>query len=139
MADKIHIRIVTSGGTVFEDHVSALNVPVDGATIGILADHAPLLGAVTDGVVRCTYADGREECVAVGIGVINVVKNEVSILVRTAEKGEDIDLARAEAAEKRARERLAHKAADVDVTRAEAALHRAIARQDAAHMAKKHR
>ena len=139
MADKIHIQILTSGGTVFDDHVSALNVPVDGATIGILGDHAPLLGAVTDGVVRCTYTDGREACVAVGIGVINVVKNEVSILVRTAEKGDDIDLARAEAAERRARERLAHRTADIDVSRAEAALHRAIARQDAAHMAKKHR
>ncbi len=139
MEDKIHIQILTSGGTVFEDHVSALNVPVDGATIGILGDHAPLLGAVTDGVVRCTYSDGREECVAVGIGVINVLKNEVSILVRTAEKGEDIDIARAEAAEKRARERLTNKTADVDASRAEAALHRAIARQDAAHMVKKHR
>ena len=71
--------------------------------------------------------------------MINVVKNEVSILVRTAEKGDDIDLARAEAAERRARERLAHRTADIDVSRAEAALHRAIARQDAAHMAKKHR
>ena len=139
MADKIHIQIATPGGTVFDDRVSALNVPVDGATIGILADHAPLLGAVTDGVVRCTYADGREEGVAVGIGVINVVKNEVTILTRSAEKGEDIDLARAEAAEKRARDRLEHRTPETDVTRAEAALHRAIARQDAAHMVKRHR
>ena len=137
MADKIHVQVVTSGGTVFDDRVSALNVPVDGATIGILADHAPLMGAVTDGVVRCTYADGREECIAVGIGVLNVVKNEVTILTRAAELAETIDLARAEAAERRARDRLAHRTAEVDVTRAEAALHRAIARQNAAHLTKK--
>jgi F-type H+-transporting ATPase subunit epsilon len=124
---------------VFDDHVTGLNVPVDGATIGILANHAPLLGAVTDGVVRCTYSDGHETCVAVGIGVLNVVDNEVTLLVRAAEKGDDIDLARAEAAERRARERLANRTADIDVSRAEAALHRAIARQDAAHMVKKHR
>ena len=139
MADKIHIQILTSGGTVFDDMVSELNVPVDGASIGILPNHAPLLGAVTDGVVRCTYADGRTEGIAVGIGVVNVADNEVMLLVRAAEKGEDIDVARAEAAEKRARERLAHKTADIDASRAEAALHRAIARQDAAHMAKKRR
>jgi F-type H+-transporting ATPase subunit epsilon len=139
MADKIHIQILTSGGTVFADHVPGLNVPVDGATIGILANHAPLLGAVTDGVVRCTYSDGHEACVAVGIGVLNVVDNEVTLLVRAAEKGDDIDLARAEAAERRARERLANRTADIDVSRAEAALHRAIARQDAARMVKKHR
>ena len=139
MSDKIHVQIVTSGGTVFDDRVSALRVPVDGASIGILADHAPLMGAVTDGVVRCTYADGREESVAVGIGVLNVLKNEVTILTRAAELAETIDLARAESAERRARERLAHKTADIDVTRAEAALHRAIARQDAARHVKKHR
>ena len=139
MADQIHIQILTSAGTVFDDHVSELNVPVDGASIGILPNHAPLLGAVTDGVVRCTYADGRTEGVAVGIGVLNVAHNEVTLLVRTAERGEDIDVARAEAAERRARERLAHKAADTDVTRAEAALHRAIARQDAARFVKKRR
>ena len=139
MADKIHIQILTGGGTVFDDRVSELNVPVDGASIGILANHAPLLGAVTDGVVRCTYADGRTESIAVGIGVLNVADNEVTLLVRAAEKGEDIDVARAEAAEKRARERLEHKAAQTDAKRAEAALHRALARQNAAHLAKKHR
>ena len=137
MADLIHVQIVTSGGTVFDDRVSELRVPVDGGTIGILADHAPLMGAVTDGVVRCTYADGSEESIAVGIGVLNVLKNEVTILTRAAELAESIDLARAEAAERRARDRLAHKSADVDVTRAEAALHRAIARQDAAKHARK--
>ena len=139
MEDKIHIQILTSGGTVFDDRVAELNVPVDGASIGILANHAPLLGAVTDGVVRCTYSDGRETGIAVGIGVLNVVDNEVTLLVRAAEKGDDIDLARAEAAERRARERLAHRTADIDVARAEAALHRAIARQDAARFARKHR
>ena len=139
MSDRIHIQILTSGGTVFDDAVSELNVPVDGGSIGILADHAPLLGAVTDGVVRCTYSDGRTESVAVGIGVLNVVDNEVTLLVRAAEKADDIDLARAEAAEKRARERLAHKTAEIDASRAEAALHRALARQDAARHVKKHR
>lgn len=139
MADKIHIQILTSGGTVFDDHVAELNVPVDGGTIGILGDHAPLLGAVTDGVVRCTYADGSKTGVAVGLGVLNVVDNEVTLLVRAAEKGDDIDLARAEAAERRARERLAHRTAEIDVKRAEAALHRAIARQDAVRLVKKHR
>ena len=137
MADKIHIQILTAGATVFDDRVAELNVPVDGGTIGILGDHAPLLGAVTDGVVRCTYSDGRTESIAVGVGVLNVADNEVTLLVRAAERGEDIDVARAAAAEKRARERLAHKAAHVDAKRAEAALHRAIARQDAARYVKK--
>ena len=73
------------------------------------------------------------------IGVVNVVNNTVTVLSRTAEEAENIDLARAEAAEKRARERLAAKNADTDASRAEAALHRAVARQHAAHMVKKHK
>ena len=76
---------------------------------------------------------------AVGIGVVNIVNNEVTVLSRTAEEAANIDLARAEAAEKRARERLAAKNADTDASRAEAALHRAVARQHAAHMVKKHK
>ena len=137
MADRIHLQIVTAGGVVFDRMVREINVPLSDGSAGILADHAPMMGAVTDGVVRCTYADGSEESIAVGIGVLNVLKNEVTILTRAAELAESIDLARAEAAERRARDRLAHKSADVDVTRAEAALHRAIARQDAAKHARK--
>jgi F-type H+-transporting ATPase subunit epsilon len=53
----------------------------------------------------------------------------VSLLVRAAESAETIDLARAQAAEKRAQERLQSHAADVDMMRAEASLRRALARE----------
>ena len=138
MADRIHLQIVTAGGVVFDRMVREINVPLSDGSAGILADHAPMMGAVTDGVVTCAF-EGGEEAVAVGLGVLNVVDNEVTILVRAAEIAEDIDLARAEAAERRARERLARKSSEIDASRAEAALHRAIARQHAAHMVKKHK
>ena len=138
MADRIHLQIVTAGGVVFDRMVREINVPLSDGSAGILADHAPMMGAVTDGVVTCAF-DGGEEAVAVGLGVLNVVDNEVTILVRAAEIAEDIDLARAEAAERRARERLARKSSEIYASRAEAALHRAIARQHAAHMVKKHK
>ena len=138
MADKIHLQIVTSGGVVFDQMVSSVTLPLTNGSAGILGDHAPMLGAVTDGVVVCRSESG-EHAIAVGIGVVNVADNNVTVLVRSAEPGEDIDLARAEAAEKRARKRLQEKAADLDAARAEAALHRAIARQNAAHMVKKHK
>lgn len=136
MADQIHLQIVTADGVVYDRMVREITVPLDVGSIGILANHAPLMGAVSDGVVTCGFEDG-EDAVAVGLGVVNVAQNEVTVLVRTAEPGEAVDLARAEAAERRARERLEGKAVDLDTARAEAALHRAIARQRAAHMAKK--
>ena len=138
MADKIHLQIVTAGGVVFDRMVHVVNLPLENGSIGVLANHAPLIGAVVDGVVTCASSEG-EYVIAVGIGVVNIVNNEVTVLSRTAEEAENIDLARAEAAEKRARERLAAKNADTDASRAEAALHRAVARQHAAHMVKKHR
>ena len=138
MADKIHLQIVTAGGVVFDRMVHVVNLPLENGSIGVLANHAPLIGAVVDGVVTCASDEG-EYVIAVGIGVVNIVNNEVTVLSRTAEEAENIDLARAEAAEKRARERLAAKNADTDASRAEAALHRAVARQHAAHMVKKHR
>ena len=138
MADKIHLQIVTAGGVVFDRMVHVVNLPLENGSIGVLANHAPLMGAVVDGVVTAASDEG-EYVIAVGIGVVNIVNNEVTVLSRTAEEAENIDLARAEAAEKRARERLAAKNADTDASRAEAALHRAVARQHAAHMVKKHR
>ena len=138
MADKIHLQIVTAGGVVFDRMVHVVNLPLENGSIGVLANHAPLMGAVVDGVVTAASDEG-EYVIAVGIGVVNIVNNEVTVLSRTAEEAENIDLARAEAAEKRARERLAAKNADTDASRAEAALHRAIARQHAAHMVKKHK
>ena len=138
MADKIHLQIVTAGGVVFDRMVHVVNLPLENGSIGVLANHAPLMGAVVDGIVTAASDEG-EYVIAVGIGVVNIVNNEVTVLSRTAEEAENIDLARAEAAEKRARERLAAKNADTDASRAEAALHRAIARQHAAHMVKKHK
>ncbi len=139
MADKIHLQVVTAGGVVFDRMVHVVNLPLESGSAGVLADHAPLMAAVTDGVVTCESETEGFAAVAVGIGVVNVVNNEVSVLVRAAELGEDVDVARAAAAEKRARERLQHKTAEVDAARAEAALHRAIARQNAANLVKKHR
>jgi F-type H+-transporting ATPase subunit epsilon len=138
MADRIHLQIVTAGGVVFDRMVHVVNLPLENGSIGVLANHAPLMGAVVDGVVTCASDEG-EYVIAVGIGVVNIVNNAVTVLSRTAEEAEDIDLARAEAAEKRARERLAAKNADTNAARAEAALHRAVARQHAAHMVKKHK
>lgn len=135
MEDRIHLQIVTAGGTVYENRVRAVTLPLSGGECGILAGHAPLMGAVTDGVVRCTFGEDEHAYIAVGIGVVNVIHDEVTLLVRAAEPAGAIDLARAEASEQRARERLAQKAAALDAARAEASLRRALARQKAAHLA----
>lgn len=137
MRDGIHLEIATAGGNVYDDMVSYVELPFSGGGVGILKDHAPMLGAMEDGVVTARKEDGTEEYVAVNLGVANIVHNEVTLLVRTAERAEDIDLPRAQDAEKRARERLADKDGGWDMNRAQVALHRALARQAAVRMMRK--
>ena len=116
--------------------VSYVELPFSGGSVGVLKDHAPMLGAIEDGVVTARKENGAAEFIAVNLGVANVVHNEVTLLVRTAERAENIDLPRAEAAEKRARDRLAEHSANLDVKRAQIALHRSLTRQAAVLMMK---
>lgn len=136
MKDGIHLEIATAGGSVYDDMVSYVELPFSGGSVGVLKDHAPMLGAVEDGVVTARKENGATEFIAVNLGVANVVHNEVTLLVRTAERAENIDLPRAEAAEKRARDRLAERSANLDVKRAQIALHRSLTRQAAVLMMK---
>lgn len=136
MKDRIHLEIATAGGSVYDDMVSYVELPFSGGSVGVLKDHAPMLGAIEDGVVTARKENGAAEFIAVNLGVANVVHNEVTLLVRTAERAENIDLPRAEAAEKRARDRLAEHSADLDVKRAQIALHRSLTRQAAVLMMK---
>ncbi|MBD9138824.1 MAG: ATP synthase F1 subunit epsilon [Clostridiales bacterium] len=136
MKDGIHLEIATAGGSVYDDMVSYVELPFFGGSVGVLKDHAPMLGAIEDGVVTARKENGAAEFIAVNLGVANVVHNEVTLLVRTAERAENIDLPRAEAAEKRARDRLAERSANLDVKRAQIALHRSLTRQAAVLMMK---
>lgn len=136
MKDGIHLEIATAGGSVYDDMVSYVELPFSGGSVGVLKDHAPMLGAIEDGVVTARKENGATEFIAVNLGVANVVHNEVMLLVRTAERAENIDLPRAEAAEKRARDRLAERGANLDVKRAQIALHRSLTRQAAVLMMK---
>ncbi len=136
MKDGIHLEIATAGGSVYDDMVSYVELPFSGGSVGVLKDHAPMLGAIEDGVVTARKENGAMEFIAVNLGVANVVHNEVTLLVRTAERAENIDLPRAEAAEKRARDRLAEHSANLDVKRAQIALHRSLTRQAAVLMMK---
>jgi F-type H+-transporting ATPase subunit epsilon len=77
-------------------------------------------------------SQGRRRHMAVSGGWVEVLGGNVRVLADRAEKGDEIDLARAEEARKRALDRLSRPPADLDVARAMNALKRAQARVDAA-------
>ena len=85
MADKIRLSIVSREGTALEKQVSYVNIPTPFGSVGVLGDHAPMLCAVAAGVLRCTYGEGETVRVRVGSGIANVEKDEVTLLVSSAE------------------------------------------------------
>ena len=136
MENKIHFQVTTADGAVCDEMVNFVSAPIVDGEVGILAGHAPMIASLKEGVVKYKI-DDEEHYAAISGGVLSVADNELIILARSAEKAESIDLARAQAAEKRARERIDSKSAEWDMKRAELSLHRALVREKAYSLLKK--
>lgn len=130
MAGKtFRFELITPDRTVFDGEVVSLSIPTGGGTIGILPGHAPLVCTVDVGPVRIEDVDGKFQYLMVGDGFLEVQEKTVKLLAEVGERASDIDVARAEAAEKRALERLRSRLkADTDFERARIALTRAMTR-----------
>ncbi len=74
--------------------------------MGVLPHHAPVLTTLKYGVVKVRRS-GKEEIFAVAGGVAEVQPDIVTVLADAAENVEEIDVARAQFAKKRAEETLA--------------------------------
>lgn len=128
MADKtLKLEIITPERVALSDETNSIILPAVDGELGIWPNHAPLLVGLKPGVITYKTA-GSDTRLFVSGGFAEVSSNMVSVIAPAAEKSSDIDFARAEAAKKRAQERLQNRTADLDVARAELALARAIAR-----------
>jgi F-type H+-transporting ATPase subunit epsilon len=123
----IDLQIVTPDKLVVREQVDELQVPGASGYFGVLPGHAPLLAALTVG--ELWYRKGSERTyVAIAFGFAEVLPDSVTILAQLAERADDIDVARAESAKKRAEERLARPATEIDFERARVALAKALTR-----------
>ena len=104
--------------------------------LGILPHHAPLMTMLKPGELKAKQGDKDLSLVVTG-GFLEVRPDRVIVLADAAERAEEIDLARAEAARKRAQERLEHPSEELDRARAEYALRRAITRIEVAERRKR--
>lgn len=125
MADSYQLTIVTPERTVYSQNIVSLIAPGLDGYFGVLAHHAPMLAQLGIGRLATEHPDGRQDVMAIAGGFLEVSPHGATILADAAEKQADIDIARAEAAERRARERAERRDADLDQTRVEAALSRA--------------
>jgi F-type H+-transporting ATPase subunit epsilon len=127
MDQKILLRVVTPDRQVVREDVEEIQAPGREGYLGILPGHAPLLSELKPGEI--TYRRGRDlRRLAVSGGFLEVLPEQVTVLAETAERPEDIDLARAQAARDRAERRLKSPNPDVDLDRAAVALQRALIR-----------
>lgn len=121
------LEIVTAERMVYSDEVSALIAwGVDGQ-LGILPHHAPLMTMLQPGDLMLRK-DKEEEYLAISGGFMEVRPDKVIILADACERVDEIDIARAEEAKKRAQETLKAAPLAVDAAVAEAALRRSLAR-----------
>ena len=124
MPDTFQLEIVTPEKLVVKDAVEELQMPGANGYLGILPGHAPLITELAIG--ELTYKlGGTTHRLAVAWGFAEVLPDRVTILAETAERPEDIDVARAQESKSRAEERLKSGSTDVDYERAEKALQRA--------------
>lgn len=128
---SFRLEIINPERVVVSDEVESVVLPAVGGSLGILCNHVPMLGGLDIGVIRYRKG-GKVHAVACNFGVFEMRKNTLRVLADTAERGEEIDVVRAQEARKRAERRLQEKAQDLDYVRAELALKRAIARLRAA-------
>lgn len=119
----MRLDIVTAERNVYSEDVDILVAPGIDGELGILPSHAPLMTALMPGEIR-VVKDSDESYLAVSGGFLEVNNNVVTILADTAEHVEEIDIERAEAAIKRAEERIGSASADLDLERASQALRR---------------
>ena len=127
----LQVSVVTPDGPVLEGDFNMVSCKAESGELGILPKHAPLVAPLTISAIRLKK-DNETERIAVSGGFLEVSDNQVTILAKAAEKQEDINLTRAEAAKKRAEDRLQSQKDAIDHHRAELALRRAINRLNVA-------
>ena len=101
MAETIQLEIVTPERLVVNDTAEYIEIPGKTGYLGVLPGHAPLITELAVGEISYTNS-GKTKRLAVAWGFAEVLQNKVTILAETAEKAEEIDTARAEAAKKKA-------------------------------------
>ncbi len=138
MADKLTLKIITPERIVLDQEVEQVNARAIDGGLEILPNHEPLLTALAVDVIH--WKTGREEHTAAVIGgVMDVNRNEVTVLSDMAELDTEIDEARAHQRKERAEAEKIQKVDKLDVYLTEMALSKSIARLKAAELAKSRR
>ena len=129
LPDSIELVVVTPERQLLRETVVEVTIPGLEGELGVLPGHAPLMTEL--GIGELTYrtaTSSQQTSLAVVRGFAEVLPDRVTVLAETAERAEEIDVNRAEAARARAEKRLASNDTNIDWDRAIVALQRAVIR-----------
>jgi F-type H+-transporting ATPase subunit epsilon len=130
MADEsrnFQVEIITPERVFYTGEATMIEFTSVEGDMGVYKHHIPLTTVLAPGIVTITEPEGQKKA-AVHSGFAEVLGDKVTLLAEIAEWPDEIDTDRAEAARKRAEDRLATKSEDLDVARAEFALRKALVR-----------
>ncbi len=132
---KIQLQVVSADRSLVNETVDEVQIPGSEGYFGVLPGHTPLLALL--GAGELWYRQGSEfHYLAMAFGFAEVQPDRVTILAEFAERADEIDLARAEAAKVRAENRLSSVTVDMDAERARLALLKSLIRLQVATRAK---
>jgi F-type H+-transporting ATPase subunit epsilon len=129
------LEIVTPDRSVVAERVDEVEIPGYDGYFGVQPGHTPMLAMLKVG--ELWYRKGSEKYhLSIAFGFAEVLPDRVTILAELAERPEEIDVARAEAAKRRAEERIAKPSVDIDFERARIALMKSLIRLQVATRAR---
>jgi F-type H+-transporting ATPase subunit epsilon len=132
---KITLEIVTPDRSLVTAQVDELQLPGSEGYFGVLPGHTPMLATLKIG--EMWYRIGQEmHYLAIAFGFVEVLPERVTVLAQIAERAEEIDVTRAQAAKQRAEERAARPSPDLDLERARVALMKSLIRLQVASRAR---
>jgi F-type H+-transporting ATPase subunit epsilon len=131
MADTFQLEIVTPEKVVVRDAAAEMQIPGKNGYLGILPGHAPLITELAVGEIAYRSQSSTQH-LSVAWGFAEVLPDKVTILAETAERADEIDVARAQEAKQRAEEQLRDGKTEADFTHAQDALKRAETRLEVA-------
>ena len=125
--DTFQVHILAADKTFYEGPCVSLVVPTDGER-GILAHHSSMIAAIQPGTLRYQVPGEEPRLAAISPGMVKVEDNDVLVLVDSAERPEEIDVARAQRESEEAQEALLQQRSRQEHQIAQATLARALNR-----------
>ena len=110
MANSFYLKVISANRIFFSGRCESIVVPEFDGEKEILAHHENMVIAINRGDMRFK-PEGENEWqeAVVGMGLVEIMNNRVTLLVETAERPEEIDIARAQEAKERAEEQMRQK------------------------------